>query len=82
MIIVNIELADLELARDALNTAHYKSLSEDMNDSYRQMDTRGRTSPLTKHFEKACERINAYIQDAYAKAEQEETDEPDEPVSE
>lgn len=78
---ITIELADLELARDALNTAHYKSLSEDMNDAYRQMDTRGKTSPLTKHFEKASEKINAYVRNAYDQMEKEEG-ESNEPVSE
>lgn len=74
---MEIDRADLEFIKDALNTAKFKSISEDMTESYRQMDVRGKSSPLTKHLEQAYERAYALL----AKKEEEE-EESDNDVSE
>lgn len=72
---MEIDKADLEFIKDALNTAKFKSISEDMTESYRQMDVRGKSSPLTKHLEQAYER-------AFALLEKEKEEEDEDVVSE
>jgi hypothetical protein len=75
---MEIEETELEFLRDALNTAHFKSVSEDMTESYRQMDVRGKVSPLTKHLQAAVDRANKVLEEAEAIeeeiTEEEETD--------
>lgn len=56
---MEVEREDLEFVLGALNTARYKSVSEDMAESYRQMDARGKPSPFTKHLEQAISRLEA-----------------------
>jgi len=58
---MEIDEKDFEFFRDALNTAHFKSVSEDMTEAYRQMDVRSKTSPLTKHLQGAVDRANKYL---------------------
>jgi hypothetical protein len=70
---MEIDKSDLEFIKDALNTAKFKSMSEDMTESYRQMDVRGKTSPLTKHLEQAYERAYDLLE-AERQREKEEED--------
>ncbi len=77
---MEIEETELEFLRDALNTAHFKSVSEDMTESYRQMDVRGKVSPLTKHLQSAVDRANKIIEEA-AEVEEEIIEEKTDAVS-
>jgi len=78
---MEIEQTELEFLRDALNTAHFKSVSEDMTDSYRQMDVRGKVSPLTKHLQGAVDRANKILEEAAEVVEEEIIEENTDAVS-
>ena len=58
---MEVKRDDMEFIKDALNTARFKSECEDVVESYRQMDVRGKSSPLTKHLERAADLIESYF---------------------
>lgn len=67
---MEIDDNDVGIILAALNTAFYKSVSEDMVESYRQMDNRGKSSPYTKQLEKAVQLLEGYVSDEIIEEEE------------
>lgn len=66
------QTADIQTIHDALNTAYYKSISEDMVEAYRQLDNNGRTSPHTSQLETALGKAAAILELAKGNDEEQE----------
>lgn len=63
---------DLEAILGTLNASYYKSVGEDLIDTYRQLNSRPQSSPLTKDLERTLDKVKAYIESA----KKEDEDEP------
>lgn len=59
---VAVQVSDLETIRGALSNLYYLSVSLDLQDQYRRLETRGSTSALTSQGEEALTKVNSYLE--------------------
>ncbi len=71
---ISILVDDLQAIYIALNAAYSMSMAHDLQEQYRQLSAKSRTSNITKALDAAASKVSVYLEEA-AKEE-------DEPVSE
>lgn len=67
---VPVLVDDLNTIRESLNAAYYKSMSEDLVDTYRTLNRRQSIAPLTKDLERTIQKVDAYLEEAKGDDEQ------------
>jgi hypothetical protein len=74
---VEVTTTDIQTFKTAINTAYYKSLTEDMQKAYSSLSQTPRNSPLTKFLEDALTKVDGYLEEANTTEEttEEETEE-------
>jgi hypothetical protein len=56
-----VDVSDLRRIQESLNAAYYKSLTEDLVDTYRTLNKRQQESPLTKDLEVSLARVTEIL---------------------